>query len=69
MNKNQRAYKETVDSYWQQFLKTGKLEDYLKYKYYNEKNNDDMKVEIAKIDEINGDINEQKSSRSRTKGN
>lgn len=61
MNK-ERHQKDNVNNYWQQFLKTGKLEDYLKYKYYNEKNTEDMKVEIAKIDEINGDINEQKKS-------
>ena len=54
-----KTKEEIKNDYWMRFLKTGKIEDYIMFKKYNEDNFDEEFAEFGVID----DYSKQKISR------
>ncbi|HOE78183.1 MAG TPA: hypothetical protein PKV63_06125 [Bacilli bacterium] len=57
MNKHDHLSQNNPETYWGKFLETGRIEDYLRYKREKRRVEE---AEFAKIDEFNGEANDER---------
>lgn len=57
MNKHDHLSDNNPETYWGKFLETGRIEDYLRYKREKRRVEE---AEFAKIDELNGEANDER---------